>query len=68
MWLETGAQGTRNVFGILKGNLLKTISFNDQEGDRRIILREADGNDSGSGPMAEFDIISLSFYFCVQHS
>jgi len=32
------------------------------------MLREADGTDSGSGPMAEFGIISLSFYFCVQHS
>ena len=40
----------------------KTIFFNNQDGYRRIILREADDTDSGSGP------INLSFYFCVQHS
>jgi hypothetical protein len=47
---------------------LKTIFFNDQERDGRIILREADGTDSGSGPMAEFSIISLSLSYKTVHS
>jgi hypothetical protein len=53
--------GTRNAFGILKGN-------QDQEGNGRVILRKADCPDSGSHPVAQFGFISLNFSYKTVHS